>query len=300
MRMNITLQQLTVFVRVADAGNFSEAARSMAVSQPALSRTVKALEDEVGERLFDRNTRNVHLTPAGLALRPVAERLIAEFTGSFTELAQFVAGRAGRITIAALPSVAAALLPRALARFQAERPSVEVLILDGLSGSITEAVASGRAEIGLTVQSPHTDALSYRPLLADDFGLVCRADDRLASVTGKLTWSVFADRPFIAMAPSSSVRTMTDAAFLQCGLVVRQLFECAFLGTTGHLVANGLGITALPELALPLAAAKGLTWRPLHRPLLRRHVGCVVRRARSLSAASARLLDLLTEEAARI
>ena len=191
------------------------------------------------------------------------------------------------------------LLPGALARFQAERPGVEVMILDGLSGSITEAVASGRAEIGLTVQSPHTEALIYRPLLTDDFGLVCRADDPLAEVKGKLNWSVFADRPFIAMAPSSSVRNMTDAAFLQCGLAVRQNFECAFLGTTGHLVASGLGITALPQLTLPLAAAQGLTWRLLHRPLLRRQIGAVMRRGRSLTPATARLVELLEAEAAQ-
>ena len=298
MRINITLQQLGAFLRVAETGSFSAAARGMALSQPALSRTVKALEDAIGERVFDRDTRHVHLTPAGTALRPIAERLLTDLAGSFGELAQFVAGRSGRITVAALPSVAAVLLPRALARLAAERPEVEVLILDGLSGTITEAVVSGRAEVGMTVQSPDTDAVSYHPLLEDDFGLVCREDDPLLAAKGRLGWSVFADRPFIAMAPSSSVRAMTDAALLQSGLAVRQTYECAFLGTTGHLVANGLGITALPRLAFPLAGAQGLAWRKLHRPHLRRQIGTIVRRGRSLSPATHRLIELLADEAA--
>ena len=92
---------------------------------------------------------------------------------------------------------------------------------------------------------------------------------------------------------------MTDAAFLQCGLAIRQHYECAFLGTTGHLVERGLGITALPKLSLPLAAATGLTWQLLHRPLLRRQISAVTRRRRSLIPATARLIEFLTAEAAR-
>lgn len=298
MRINVTPQQLAVFLRVAATGSFSEAARLLAVSQPALSRTVRALEETVGERLFDRDTRNVALTPAGLVLRPIAERLVAEFTGGFGELAQFVAGRTGRITVAALPSIAAVLLPRALARFQAGSPGVEVLIQDGLSGSVMEAVADGRAEIGLTVQPPPSAAMAYRPLLSDEFGLVCRADDELAAVKGPLAWSVFTTRPFVAMASTSSVRTMTDAAFLQAGLAAAPLFECSFLGTTGHLVAAGLGITALPRLAMPLTASANLIWRPLRKPLLRRRIGVVLRTRRSLTPATSRFLEILNAEAA--
>jgi molybdenum-dependent DNA-binding transcriptional regulator ModE len=109
MRINLTPQQLSGFLQVAATGSFSEAAQMLNISQPALSRTVRNIEEAVGERLFDRDTRNVVLTPAGEALRPIAERLVAEFSDGFSELAQFVAGKRGRITIAALPSVAAVL-----------------------------------------------------------------------------------------------------------------------------------------------------------------------------------------------
>ncbi len=121
----------------------------------------------------------------------------------------------------------------------------------------------------------------------------------LAQVKVPLAWSVFADRPFIAMAPTSSFRAMTDAAFLQVGLAVAPLFECAFLGTTGHLVGAGLGITALPRLTLPLTGAPGLLWRPLDKPLLQRKIGVVMRARRSLAPAAGRLLDILIAEATR-
>jgi len=284
---------------VAATGSFSEAAKLLALSQPALSRTVKALEAIIGDQLFDRDTRHVTLTPTGHALRPVAERLVAEFTDGFGELAQFVAGRRGRVTIAALPSIAAVLLPCALARFRTDTPNVEVLIQDSLSQSVMAAVEEGRADMGLTVQPAPNGTMIYTPLLSDAFGLVCREDDALAGDKGPLAWSAFTERPFIAMAPSSSVRAMTDAAFLQAGLAVAPLFECAFLGTTGHLVAARLGISALPRLTLPLTGAPGLVWRPLRKPLLRRRIGVVVRARRSLAPAATRLLAILIAEAPR-
>ena len=102
------------------------------------------------------------------------------------------------------------------------------------------------------------------------------------------------------MAPASSVRLMTDAVFLGAGLAVTPLFQCAFLGTAGGLVAAGLGITALPRLTLPLTAAPGLVWRPLAAPAMRRPMGIVTRANRTLSPAAAALLDLIEAEARRL
>src|SRR3954447_18839832 len=290
MRISLTPQQLSAFLRLARTGSFSGAALQLGVSQPALSRTVQQLEEAIGQRLFDRTTRSVALMPTGQELLPIAERLVAEFDTSFGELARFIAGRRGRVTVAALPSIAAVLLPPAIARYCADHPCVEVAIMDGLSGSVLDAVAEGRADIGLTIKPSPRATLNYRPLMSDEFGLVCRPDDALAG-EGPLPWSVFAQRPFVAMAPESSVRQMTDAAFLQAGLAVPPLYGCGFLGTTGHLVAAGLGITDLPRLTLPLLGRLGLVWRRLERPVMRRHMGAVTRIGRTLSPAA---LDFLT------
>ncbi len=101
MRMKVTLHQLEVFLSVAELRSFTEAGRTLNVSQPALSRTIRQIEDGVGARLFDRDTRNVELTPAGRELAPIARRILGEFEGAFSELAQFVEGRSGRVTVAA-------------------------------------------------------------------------------------------------------------------------------------------------------------------------------------------------------
>src|SRR5208282_1852607 len=110
-------------------------------------------------------------------------------------------------------------------------------------------------------------------------------------------WSVFENHRFIAMDPQSSVRAMTDAAFLQVGIAVRPLYECAFLATTGSLVAEGLGITALPRLTLPMVGSADLVWRPLMAPSLRRSLGIVTRVGRSLSPAASIFLKVLADHA---
>lgn len=297
MRINLSLQQLSAFLRLAHTGSFSEAARQLGVSQPALSRMVQQMEEVVGGRLFDRTTRSVMPTPIGQDLFPIAERLVAEFDSSFGELARFIEGRRGRVAVAALPSIAAVLLPPAIAQYRQGRGDVEVAVMDGLSGSVLDAVAEGRADIGLTIRPSPQTTLAYRPLVSDEFGLVCRPDDALAGDDAPLPWAAFEGRAFVAMAPDSSVRQMTDAAFLQAGLAIPPLYGCAFLGTTGHLVAAGLGITALPRLTMPLLGRIDLFWRRLEQPVMRRQIGVVTQIRRTLSPAAQAFLAVLEQQA---
>jgi DNA-binding transcriptional LysR family regulator len=298
MRMNITPQQLAAFIEVADVRSFSEAAGRLGMSQPALSRTIRQIEEALGARLFDRDTRNVALTPAGRELLPVASRIVREFDLGFSDLARFVSGQRGRITVATLPSMAAVLLPGAIGRFRVSHPDVDFQILDALSGTVQDAVLQGQAEIGLTARPPPDRDLTFHPLLTDAFGLVCRRDDALARL-GSATWDVFAGRPFIAMSAGSSVRTITDAAFLQIGMAVAPLFECAFLATTRALVNAGLGVTALPGLTVPLMAETGLVWRPLVTPSFHRSLGIVRRSGSSLTPAITDFIGFLRAEVRR-
>ncbi len=201
------------------------------------------------------------------------------------------------MVVAALPSVAAALLPRAIARFRAAHPNVDFVIHDALSEGVVEAVAQGRADLGVTVRPPPERRLSYRQLVADRFGLVCRPDDPLAAGRDPCRGRCSGRGRSWPWRKASSVRAMTDAAFLQAGLAVAPLYECAFLGTTGHLVAAGLGVTALPWLTLPLVGAAGLVWRPLVRPSLDRSIGVLTRVGHAPSPAAERFLAVLFEEA---
>lgn len=294
MRINPTPQQLVAFLRVAETASFSRAAGALGISQPSLSRTIKAIESAIGARVFNRDTRNVELTSVGAELRLIATRMVKEYEGALSELTQFVEGQRGQITVAALPSIAAVLLPRALVCFRETNPGIDVAIRDSLSQPVLTSVLEGTADFGLTVRPAPSARLTYKPLVEDEFCLICRSDDPLADSEGA-AWSVFVKHPFIAMSAASSVRTMTDAAFLQAGLAVRQLYECAHLATAGGLVAAGLGITALPRLALPIVG-DSLVSQTLKEPTLIRSIGMVTRAGEPLTRAGHNFLAALEAE----
>ena len=267
MRVDITLQQLEAVAEVAKTSNFRAAASALHVSQPALSRTIRIVEDLAGARLFDRDTRHVELTPAGRELLPIALRILENFNSSFSELAQFLEGRSGHLTIAALPSTGVALLPNAIAEFRRSHPQVAFSFVEGPAELVRSAVDEGKADFGISVRPGPQEPMLYRHLIDDPFMLLCRRDDPLAS-RASVAWSVFATRPFIASGFRSSIRPITDAAFLQRGLQVVPALEYPSVAAAGALVAAGLGITALPRLALQLAHNDDLVTVPLQRPVM--------------------------------
>lgn len=296
MRVHLTLPQLEAFIRVASLGNFRAAAQSLFVSQPALSRTIRIAEELIGARLFDRDTRHVALTAAGSELLPIARRIVGEFDDAFSELSQFMEGRSGRITVVALPSAGVALLPQVIAAFRQERGQVEFLIQDASAAPLLNSINEGSADIGITVKPPHDPRFAFTPLLVDEFVLVCRQDDVLAAQPAA-HWSAFESRPFIASSANSSIRPLTEAVFLEQGLAVRPAFECANIAIIGALVAAGLGISAVPRLALRLLDTRTLVAIPLGHPRLGRHIGIVTRTGRSLSPAAQAFIELLKSSA---
>lgn len=284
-----SLSSLRLFMQVAHNRSFSETARAAHLSQPALSRTIRLLEDDLEVRLFDRNSRNVALTPAGEALLPIVERLTSDFDYAFSELALSFAGERGRVVVGALPSMAAGVLPDAMARFHQSHPQVDIVIRDQLSGTLYQAMRERQIDMALTTP-PEEDGFDFVPLLEDPLVLVVQKggplDDGRAA-----KWSVFADHPFIAMSPSSSVRKLTDAALAEAGLAkaglnVRPLYDCAQLTTVRALIAAGLGITALPKSAVQMLQSDTLSLRPLNHPTFTRQIGLASPSGRTLSPAA--------------
>lgn len=296
--MNIDLRSLTAFLRIIEAGSFSAAARAHGISQPALSRTIKLLEEQIGERLFDRDTRNLSLTAVGHELKVVADRLVGDFAGSLERISEFAKGTRGTVTVAAVPTLAATLVPPAIASFRQTHPDVTVVIRDGLTQMVTEAVAEGSVDFALTVRPPQHKELSYKPLLTDRFVAVGHAADDVGQYEA-VDWAYLAERPFIAFDKNSSVRMMTDAAFVQAGLSIEPRYECSELATVGGMLMAGLGVTAMPQLALRHLLQPGLSYCPLKEPVMARSLGVITSSRRVLAPPAKQFLSHLTAQAAR-
>lgn len=292
-RIKLDLFELQAFTRLAERRSYRAAAEELGLSGPALSRLIVRIEEKLGARLFDRDTRNVALTPQGERLRELSGRILSEAEEALGEFDSYLAARRGRLVLAGLPSITAGLLPKVVARFIAERPEVEVSLLDALSEGVIAAVLEGRADFGFTAGAMESSGrLAFRPLLRDPFVAVGAAGGPLEA-RAAWTWSDLLALPFVAMSPGTSVRALTDAACAQAGLVPRARFEVSHLATAGALVAEGLGVTALPALTLPVIPRSGLLRRPLGEPAIVRRIGLVYATGRTLSPAAAAFRDLL-------
>jgi len=280
-----SLSSLRLFLQVARSLSFSETARAANLSQPALSRTIKLLEEDLAVRLFDRNSRNVHLTTAGAALVPTVERLTADFDLAFRELTQTFEGMRGRVVVGALPSAAAILLPKIIADFRRERPNVEILVRENLTEGLYQSLEDRLIDFAISTPPAH-EAIAFEPLFEDECVLVCRREDA-TEIPDPAPWTVFAEHPFIGMEPRSSVRMLTDAAFVRADIRAPAQYECAQLATVGGLISAGLGVSLLPRSTLPLLAAGGaVESRSMQPPTLARTIGVSRLERRTLAPAA--------------
>ena len=290
---DLSARQLRAFLALATQRNFTRAARTCHLSQPAFSALIKALEDALGTRLFDRDTRSVALTPEGRLFEPSARRLLDDMGAALAGLADHVERRKGRVRVAALPSLAAGWLPAVFAEFMATWPGIALELDDALSDACVAHVRNGRADFALASSGAGSVAevdLVGRRLCSDGFHLVCRADHPLAAEPA-LTARKLAPWPFVQMARHSSVRQSLDAALHP--LRLNTVFEVEHLATVMGLVEAGLGISVVPALTLFHFRREGLVTRPLPVPGLRRDVYLVRRREGGLSVAAQTLHDLV-------
>jgi LysR family carnitine catabolism transcriptional activator len=206
----------------------------------------------------------------------------------------------GQVVLAALPSLAATVVPAAFARFAAQFPAIKLQVVDTLSGPAFDLVRAGQVEFALTAANPAYADLDYTPLASDGFVLLVPRSHPLAASTGPLRWAEVADLAHISMPLPASVRQYADAALLSHRIRFSPRYEVEHLATINAMVAAGLGVAALPELAAAVAPQAGLVQRRLVDPDMPRPIGLVTRRGRSLSPASAAMVELLREEVRRL
>ena len=294
--MNISSRQIDAFLALAAQRSFTRAAAQCHLSQPAFSALIRALEDGLGLRLFDRSTRHVSLTAEGENFHASALRIRAEMDAALAAMRDAATLRRGRVAIALLPSLAAGWLPGLLAQFHTQHPGVELDIADVLSEPCIERVATGRADFALAAIRADTPELQAEPFCQDGFHLVCRADHPLAArplPRGTAQLRALAQWPFIHLARHSSVRQYLEAAFHPQAM--RTLMEVEQLATVMGMVRAGLGISVVPTFTLFHFQHPDLATRPLALPGLTRQIYLVRRRDRGLSLPAQALYQLATQ-----
>ena len=287
--MNVTIRQLEILVAAADAETFSKAAAALAITQPALSETIRRVETELGFRLFDRTTRSLKLTADGRQAVATAREVVRDFRDAVGNLVASAGARRSRLAIAALPSVACAVLPWALRNFARRHPDVEVTIHDVQHERALGLLADGIADIAVTFRPAKLDGFTFEEVAADAMHLVCRRDHPLAA-RKRVRWRDVDAYPFIGMTGISSVRRLTDAALITAAAQSPMRYEVEQIPSAVALVEAGLGVTALPALTFSMFHSLGLVMRPLIDPPMQRHIGYLQLAGRKSSAALEELL----------
>ncbi|MFS8149894.1 LysR substrate-binding domain-containing protein [Vreelandella titanicae] len=290
--MNPSIQQLRVFVAVAHSRSLAEASERVHLSQPAISIALRKLEENVGGALFSRTTRQLALTPEGEAFLPVAVRLLNDWNEAFEDLNDQFSKQRGKVTVAALPTLAAGLFPRVIKLFHEAYPRINLSLHDVLADQINQMVREGRADLGLSVPPSDADDLTFDPVLEDSYVVVCPCGHPLLAQSA-VAWSQLAAYPFIGINRLSSSRQDIDRIMQSVGERLDILCDARQIATVGRMVAAGLGISVLPSLSFRQIAADGIEYRPLVEPTIRRELGIILSRRHPPSAATSALRELI-------
>ncbi|MBD9515952.1 LysR family transcriptional regulator [Pseudomonas sp. PDM22] len=285
----MTVKQLRAFLAVAQSLSFAQACERLHLSQPALSLAIKSLEESLGGQLLVRTTRSVALTPEGETLLPLARRLLADWDNAEEVMHQHFTLQLGRVSIAAMPSFAGNLLPAVLRTFRDRHPKVNVAVHDVINEQVLEMVRNHRVELGIALEPDSLDGLTFTPFYTDRFVAVLPADSALANES-RITWEQLLADHFITLQRPSAVRLLLEEQ-LQGRLPVA--FESHQLVTVGRMVAEGLGVSAVPRLCRQQMEELGARCVALDEPRIERRVGLFCLTEHKLSSAAQALGDVL-------
>ncbi|WP_299081318.1 LysR family transcriptional regulator [uncultured Paraglaciecola sp.] len=283
---NVSFRQLQIFVCIAQSHTFAQAADKMCLSQPALSSSLKKMETQLGGILFSRSTRKVELSPEGRQFLPVAERLIADWQDAFSDLHNLFSLGQGKLSIAAMPSFAAGLLPDILQQFKTAFPNIKLSVTDVVMESVIKDVQAGRAEIGFSFEHENMDGLQFHPIFTDNFIAVLPANHPLC-IHQTLAWSQIALYPFVAMNKGSAIRQWIDAYIDINNLSLDIEVEASQLATLGQFVKHDLGVSVVPALCQEQMRSKDLLCLEIHQSGLRKRVGIIRQKNANLSSVAA-------------
>jgi DNA-binding transcriptional LysR family regulator len=294
MAINFDLNDLLAFRAVAELTNFRRAAESVHLSQPAFSRRIDKLEQALGVRLLERTTRRVTLTAVGRDFERKVRELLDELDITLLGIRGVAATRMGEVTVACVPSTVYYYLSRVIRLYHERSPKVRVRVFDAGANEALAAVSRGEADFGLNFMGAQEGDLDFKPLVEERFVAACRRDHPVARMK-RVTWTQLQDHDFISIGRSSGNRVLLDQALAGVPGRPSAIYEAQHVTTALGLVEAGLGVAAVPSMAMPGADHPLLVSVPLVEPVVTRKIGLIRRRGRSLSPAAQQLYDLFGE-----
>ena len=270
--LNVT--QLRAFVAVVEHGSFSEAARVMGLSQPAVTMQIQGLEADLGATLLERRYRRVEMTEAGRALLPYARVVLGQLEAAREEIEHMTGAVGGHMVLAASTTPGQYVLPRLLGSFLRANPEAGVSLRVYDTAEVVEKVESGEAHLGMTGAQIAGTRVVFEPVGKDSLILVCPSDSHLLDIKD-LTIEDVAEEQFIIREEGSGTRMIFEEALRSGGIEPTELRVVLELGTSEAIVnavEGGIGVGVVSEWVAEKALKLGTVARidvphfPVERP----------------------------------
>ena len=291
------LDLLETFVAVAEAGSLNKAADAVHRTQPAVTRQIRSLEQQLGAVLLTRSSSGVTLTPAGVAVLPFARQTLAAVAACRHAAREAAAGRATRLSLASGQMVTLYLLPPVIARFRALYPDVEVALHLGAHGDAVRRLLDYEVDAAVISSDVHVPQVRAYPVFDDPLRLVSAP---MSAATPVAHLTDLAGRTLLLPPPQTSLRPQVERALSERG-VAAAIVEHPTAETIKTAVALGLGTAVLPHSVVQEDVAAGrLVATPIEDwPDAHRTVRVLVRAEGGVPAHVRALIRLLQEQYGR-
>jgi DNA-binding transcriptional LysR family regulator len=248
MSMRFDLVDLQLFIAVAETRSITRGAGRVYLALASASERIKGLEASLGVSLLKRGRRGVELTSAGESLLDHARIVIHNVDALRGDLASFASGARASVHLLANTSGLSEYLPKALAAFLAEHPRISIDVEERESGEIANAIASGAADVGLAAEHALPEGIERIPFSEDRLVLVTTRQDELAS-RRQIDFREVVERDFVGLITSSALHAHVAGHAARLGARLRFRARLNNFDAIGQMVAAGIGVAVMPEVA---------------------------------------------------
>jgi len=287
------LHRLRLFLTVARYGSFTVAARELSIAQPAVSHQVKALEDELGARLFDRRGRRIELTPAGRALAETCSDVFERLDEGARALVELRVGARGSVDIAADTTSGIYVVPGALGSFHRAHPGIDVTLHVENRTGVLRRLTERTCDLAVMADPPGSIGVEVAPFMVDRLVAIAGSAHPLEG-RPSVSLTRLAEERFLLREVGSGTREATERLFARAGIRLEPAMELGSTGAIKQAVAAGLGISVVSRWAIDLELQVGrLTILDVVGLPIERRWSIVNLRARRLTAAAEVCRDFL-------
>lgn len=291
-------RQLQYAIALSEIGNFSQVAEKLNITQPALSKQILSLENELGVKLFNRGTTPLTMTPAGQYFIREAQELLYKEDQLLRTMEQFKSGQAGQLVIGSNPFRSSYLIPEIIKEFHAVYPNIRIKLLEENSEQLRKDAAEGKYDFAVVNLPVDESTLDVIPLESDRLVLVIPPEYKhllpLESGCQEVDFGVCKDLPFVVLQKNQEMRQLFEKLCATYNFHPNIAAEVVGMTTSWSMASAGVGATILPLQFVRRRAVEGMTVVGIKNTVYTRQPAIITRRGQYISPYARYAMDLLT------